>query len=130
MNLSVLVLKARHLSGSAFCTGILCRCASLGIGVASLSLVPRLSLSLPLDFARVNITVCEKLKERESLVWNRAHLWPLSIEFLPNHDREGHGWARFRTRLSLSFNFSCIMFAWAKSKGRERESLGMRLGFP
>ena len=64
------------------------------------SLVPRLSLSLPLDFARANI-MHEKLKERESLVWNRAHLWSFSIEFLPNHGREGHGWAQFCTRLPL-----------------------------
>ena len=49
-----------------------------------------------------------ELKERESLVWNHAHLWPtrlqaamvgqeLSIE-------NGHGWAWFHTRLSLPFN--------------------------
>jgi hypothetical protein len=28
----------------------------------------------------------------------------------------GHGWARFRTRLSLSFDFSCVIFARAKKK--------------
>ena len=65
----------------------------------TLSLFPRLSLSLPLDFTRTNI-MHEKMKEMESLVWNRTHLWP-------NHGREGnhYGWAWFRTRLFLSFNF-------------------------
>ena len=47
------------------------------------SLIPRLSLSLPLDFACTNI-MHENLKERKSLVWNHAHMWPFSIEFLPN----------------------------------------------
>ena len=42
LNLPVLVLKARHQSGSAFCTGILYRYAWLGIGMAS----PRLGLVL------------------------------------------------------------------------------------
>ena len=32
---------------------------------------PRLSLSLPFDFACANI-MCDKLKERKSLVWNHA----------------------------------------------------------
>ena len=42
------------------------------------SLVPRLFLFLPSDFTCVNI-MHEKLKERESLVLNRAHPWPFSI---------------------------------------------------
>ena len=71
--------------------------------------------------------MCEKLKERESPVRNHAHLWSFSIEFLPNHSWEGHGWAQFRTRLSLSFNFSCKTFVWVKFERRERECLGMRL---
>ena len=40
-----------------------------------LSLVPRLSLSVPLDFTSMNI-MHEKVKERESLVQNRTHPWP------------------------------------------------------
>ena len=43
-----------------------------------------------------------------------------------NSIEKGHGWAC--TRLSLFFNFSRIIFARAKSKGMERESLGARLG--
>ena len=41
---------------------------------------------------------------------------------------KGHGWVWFHTRLSLQlFYYSCIIFAWSKFKGRERESLGMKL---
>ena len=69
----------------------------------------KVKLSLPLNFACANI-MCEKFKERESLVRNRTHLCPFSIEFLPNHGHKGHGWAQFRTRLSLSFNFSHTIF--------------------
>ena len=68
--------------------------------------------------------MCEKLKERESLVWNRAHPWPSWLWLGKNSIEKGHGWVRFCTRLSLSL---CIMFVQAKSKGRERESLGARL---
>ena len=69
----------------------------------------------------------EKLKERESLVWNCAHQWPSQPWLGKNSIEKGNGWERFSTRLSFSFNFSRIMFARAKSKGRERESLGTRL---
>ena len=46
------------------------------------------SQALPLSSPNI---VHEKLKERESLVWNCAHPWPLSIEFLPNHGLKGRG---------------------------------------
>ena len=59
------------------------------------SLVPRHSLTLPLDFVCGANIMHEKLKERKSLVQNHAHPWPFSIEFLPNHGWEGHGWAQF-----------------------------------
>ena len=39
----------------------------------------------------------------------------------------GHGWARFRTRLSLSFDFSRVIFAREKKWEKERGSLGTRL---
>ena len=66
-------------------------CVAMGrqVGVF-VSLVPWLSLSLALIFACMNI-VHEKLKERDSLVWNCTHLWPFSIKFLPNNGWEGHG---------------------------------------
>ena len=47
-------------------------------------IVPRLSLSVSLNVAHVNI-MCEKLKERESLVQNCTYPWPFSIELLPYH---------------------------------------------
>ena len=65
------------------------------------SLVPRLSLSLS---TRVNI-MCEKLKERESLVWNHAHAWPSWPWLGKNSIEKGLGWVQFCTRLSLSFSF-------------------------
>ena len=46
------------------------------------SLIPRLFLSLPLNFTHVNI-VHEKLKQRESLVWNYAHSWPFPMNYYP-----------------------------------------------
>ena len=53
LNLPVLVLKARHLSGSAFRTGIIYRCSRLIIGMAS----PRSGLVLEDDpFERWVIT--------------------------------------------------------------------------
>ena len=67
-----------------------------------------------------NIT-CENLKESESLVWNHAYPWPFSIEFLPNHGWEGHGWAWFHTRLPLSFNFFVHNIQVGEVQ-RERES--------
>ena len=41
------------------------------------SLIPRLFLSHPLHFTRANI-MCEKLRNRESLVCNCAHPWPFN----------------------------------------------------
>ena len=62
----------------------LCRISTSTAGLSSL--VPRLSLSHPLNFADANITcMCEELEERESLVWNHTHPWPFSIEFLLNY---------------------------------------------
>ena len=81
-------------------------------------------ITLPsLDFAHTNI-MHKKLKEREK---NHAHPRPSRLWLGKNSIEKGHGWAQFRTRVSLSFKFSRIMFARAKSKGGERESLGMRL---
>ena len=60
----------------------------------------------------------EKLKERESLIWNHTHPWPFSIEFLRNHGQEGDGWAGFHTRLSLYFKFLHITFMQARFIGR------------
>ena len=68
----------------------------------STSLVPRLSLFLPLDFVRVNI-MHENLKERESLVQNHTYPWPSQPWLGKNSIEKGHRWAQFRTRLSLSF---------------------------
>ena len=89
------------------------------------SLVPRLSLSFPLDFTCAK----EKLKERESLVWSRAHPWPSQPWLGKNSiEKTMGGCGSIPDRLSLSFNFShIIMFAWAKSEGRENESLRTRL---
>ena len=75
--------------------------------------------------------MCDKSKERESLVWNGTaptrglpgHGWA-RIQFI----EKGHEWVQFCTKISLSFKFSCIMFVRAKFKGRERESLGTSLG--
>ena len=67
---------------------------------------------------------------------NTEHNWPHGRHdhAWPMIGQGGHGWARFRTRLSLSFDFSRIIFARLKNKRsekrereRERESLGTRL---
>ena len=54
------------------------------------ALFPGSPSPFPLNFTRANI-MCKKLKERESLVRNRAHLWPFWIEFLPNHCQKATG---------------------------------------
>ena len=84
------------------------------------------SLFLPLNFACTNIIMREKLKERESLVWNGAHSWPSLPWLSRNSIEKGHGWVRFFTRFSLSFKFLHIIFARAKFKERERKIWGTR----
>ena len=90
------------------------------------SLVPRLSLSLPLDFTHVNI-MREGLKERESLVRNCAH--PCGLSQLNSSQTTPGKATGGRGSVLLSFNFSRIIFTWVKSKGMERDSLGTRLQY-
>ena len=52
-------------------------------------------------FTNANI-IYERLKDRESLVWNHTYPWP----WLSNNSiQKGHEWVQFHTGLSLSFNF-------------------------
>ena len=80
----------------------------------------RLSLSLLLNFARVNI-MHKKLKERESLVH------PL-VAFFNWQPRPGRPWAGtdpYQALPLLQFCL-CLIFVRAKFKGRERDSLRTR----
>ena len=76
------------------------------------SLVPRLSLSLPLDFARANI-VCEKLKERESLIQNRAH--PRSSQL--NSYAHSVRWAKSREGRRRAWKWANKDESWHNGKG-------------
>ena len=46
-----------------------------------------------------NIIMHEKLKERESLVWNHTHLWLYWPWLVKNSIEKGHGWVWFSIRL-------------------------------
>lgn len=99
-------LVCEHAQGNVECwQGTLFHSRSLH----ALNLIPRLSLSLPLNFTLANVVHKN---------WRTGRAWKLcsTVAFPAIVGQEftwekGYRWAQFLTRLSLSFNLSCTIFS-------------------
>ena len=73
------------------------------------SLVPRISLSLSFHLRNI----------KHVKIGRRVRAWYRTAPIRGVSQLNSYGGRQFCTRLFLSFNFLCIIFAWAKFKGRE-----------